>query len=62
LRKGPSRVCFTRPARLVVGSTLEVSRKAKAMSGRGREGVFGGDERENLEEEKPRRGPGARRG
>jgi hypothetical protein len=32
------------------------------MSGGGREGVFGGDERENLEEEKPRRGPGARRG
>jgi hypothetical protein len=26
------------------------------MSGRGREGAFGGSERENLEEEKPKRG------
>jgi hypothetical protein len=28
------------------------------MSGRGREGASGGDEREDLEEEKPRRGAG----
>jgi hypothetical protein len=51
-----------RQAKLGIGNTLQVSRKVKAMSGRRREGVAGGVERENPEEEKPKRGASVRSG
>ena len=51
-----------RQARLAVVNTLKVGREAKAMSGRGREGVPGGGEREDLEEEEAHEGSERRGG